>query len=88
MGIIQIPQNIQGIYFGAMKSMGYVSLPTIITALGIWLIRIPLTLYFSTIPEATIVWTWLAIAADQVFRFVLTEFLYHRHVKRRFLLKL
>lgn len=88
MGIIQIPQNIQGIYFGAMKSMGYVSLPTIITALGIWLIRIPLTLYFSTIPEATIVWTWLAIAADQVFRFILTEFLYHRHVKRRFLLKL
>lgn len=84
MGIIQIPQNVQGIYFGAMKSMNYVSLPTIITALGIWLIRIPLTLYFASLPQATVVWTWLAIALDQVFRFILTEISYHLYIKKRF----
>ncbi len=78
MGFIQIPQNLQKIYTGALKGVGKTIWPMIIAGIGIWLIRVPFSLIiynFTSWP----VWTiWFVVAADQVSRFVISLIVYKK----------
>ena len=47
MGFVQIPQNLSRIYNGTLRSMGYKKAPMMISGIGIWIVRIPLSLLIT-----------------------------------------
>ena len=70
MGFAQMPQNLSGLFNGVLRGAGYPNAPLIHTGTGIWLIRIPLILIVSNYFDANILWIWLCMATDLVFRFI------------------
>ena len=70
MGFSQLPQNLSGLYNGALRASGYPRAPMINTGLGIWGIRIPLILLISNYYQGNILWIWLSMALDLFFRFI------------------
>ena len=69
MGLVQIPQNINGVFNGALRGAGYSKIPMIIAMLGLWLIRVPLSLLVAFVFEASITFIWIALGLDLIFRF-------------------
>lgn len=78
MGVIQIPQNLQRVYTGALKGAGYTYIPMIIAGIGLWGIRIPLTLVFTTVFKTSIISIWIIVCIDQTIRFILSYILYRK----------
>lgn len=76
MGFIQIPQNLSRVFNGALKAAGYTRLPMLVAGIGLWGIRIPLSLILTYVFDTTIVAIWIVIAIDQTFRFILSFILY------------
>lgn len=76
MGIIQIPQNLSRVYNGALKGAGYTKIPMVVAGLGLWGVRIPLSLLLAYVFHMSIIYIWIIICVDQVFRFVLSVVLY------------
>lgn len=68
MGFIQIPQNLTKVLSGTIRSAGYKNIPMIISFLGIWVIRVPLALVFAYVLKLDIVFIWLCMAIDQIFK--------------------
>ena len=81
MGFIQIPQNLSRIYNGSLRAAGYKKTPMFIAGFGIWIIRIPLCFLASTVFGINIISIWLIIALDQVVRFLLSVWIYHKKEK-------
>lgn len=75
MGFIYIPQNIQRTMKGTIYgSLGETKAPMIISGIGIWLIRVPLSMlaaYVFNWPAWTI---WVIIGTDQTIRFLMMHF--------------
>ena len=69
MGLVQIPQNINGVFNGALRGAGYSKIPMIIAMLGLWLIRVPLSLLVAFVFEVSITFIWIALGLDLIFRF-------------------
>jgi putative MATE family efflux protein len=78
MGLIQIPQNLQRIYTGALKGAGYTRIPMMVAGIGIWGVRIPLALLLTQYFHLGIIAVWIIVAIDQTFRFALSYILYNR----------
>lgn len=76
MGFIQIPQNLSRVFNGALKAAGYTRLPMLVAGIGLWGIRIPLSLILTYVFDTTIVTIWIIIAIDQLSRFILSFILY------------
>lgn len=72
MGLIQIPQNLARVYNGALKGAGFTKIPMIVSGLGLWGVRIPLSLILTYVFHMDIVYIWFIICVDQVFRFILS----------------
>ena len=72
MGFIQIPQNLSRVYNGTLRSSGYNKAPMIIAGLGIWGIRIPICALITYVFKANIIFVWIIIAFDQLFRFIVS----------------
>ena len=70
MGLVQIPQNINGVLNGAMRGAGYSKIPMIVAMLGLWLIRVPLSLLGAFVFKTSITFIWIALGLDLIFRFV------------------
>lgn len=68
MGFIQIPQNLSKVLNGTIRSAGYKNIPMIISFLGIWAIRVPLALLFAYVLKLDIMFIWLCMAIDQLFK--------------------
>lgn len=83
MGFIQMPQNLSRIYNGTLRAMGHVNAPMLIAGFGIWIIRIPLCMLAAYVFQWPLITIWLVIAADQISRFLISVFLYHRVDRRR-----
>ncbi|NLW21729.1 MAG: MATE family efflux transporter [Tissierellia bacterium] len=69
MGIVQIPQNINGVLNGALRGAGYTKIPMIVSMLGLWLIRVPLSLAGAFVFKTSLTFIWIALAIDLIFRF-------------------
>lgn len=76
MGFIQIPQNLSRVFNGALKAAGFTKLPMMVAGIGLWGIRIPLSLILTYVFDTTIVAIWVVIAIDQLSRFILSFLLY------------
>lgn len=76
MGIVQIPQNISGVYAGALKGAGFTKIPMIIVGVGIWGVRILLAYLFTKFIKGDIFWIWVIIAMDLVVRYFLSVIWY------------
>lgn len=79
MGLVQIPQNLSGVFGGALRGAGYTRVPMIVALAGLWGIRVPLTIIFTYVFKLSIIAIWGAMCADLIFRFFLSYFLYKRH---------
>lgn len=76
MGIVQLPQNIAGVFNGALRGAGYTKVPMIVAGVGIWLIRIPFTLLLTYKFNMSIKAIWIVMGLDLIVRFILSFTLY------------
>lgn len=76
MGIVQIPQNLSGVYGGGLKGAGFTKIPMIIVGVGIWGVRILLSYLFTKFIKGDIFWIWVIIAMDLVVRYFLSVIWY------------
>ena len=76
MGFIQVPQNISKVLNGTTRSAGHKNIPMIISFFGIWVIRVPLSLLFAYILKFDIVFIWLCMAIDQIFKFIVSAIVF------------
>jgi len=76
MGFIQVPQNLSKVLNGAIRSAGYKNIPMIISFFGIWVIRVPLALLFAYVLKFDIVFIWLCMAIDQIFKCITSAIIF------------
>ena len=78
MASVQIPQNLAGVLYGAMRGAGFTKAPMIVAGTGLWLVRLPLAYILSIVFHHNIYGIWYAITFDMAFRFLLSYMLYKR----------
>ncbi len=72
MGFIQMPQNLSKVLNGTMRSAGYKVIPMIISGVGIWVFRVPVSLLVAYVFKLDIVFIWLCMALDQTMKFIMS----------------
>lgn len=77
MGIAQIPQQLSGVFNGALRGSGDTKAPMVIGGLGLWGVRLPLAFYFARLGYG-IIGVWVAMTIDLFFRFALSYIRYRR----------
>lgn len=78
MGLVQIPQNLAGVFGGAMRGAGFTKVPMVTAFAGLWGIRVPFTILFTYLLKLNVVFIWGAMGLDLIFRFFLSYYLYKR----------
>ncbi len=78
MGLTPIPQDVNKVYNGFMRSAGYRRAPMTVSFVGIWLVRVPLAFLFGWVLHLEIHFIWFAIALDQIVRLALSFTLFRR----------
>lgn len=78
MGLVQIPQNLTSLTGGAIRGAGFAKIPMLISGIGLWLVRIPLIQLVAFVLELDILWIWIVMGIDLIFRFALAIFIYKR----------
>ena len=77
-GLAQIPQNIAGVMGGALKGSGYTKEPMYSAAIGLYGIRVPITLIFSYIIKGSVSIIFLAIGIDMTMRLIINGYFYKK----------
>jgi putative MATE family efflux protein len=77
-GLAQVPQNIAGVMGGALKGSGYTKEPMYSAAIGLYGIRIPITLFFSYIIHGSFNVIFLAIGIDMAMRLIINGYFYKK----------
>ena len=72
MGFAQIPQDLAKVYNGTIRSAGYRNMPMMISFIGIWCVRVPISVVFGKLLGWDISFVWIAIALDQIVRILLS----------------
>lgn len=78
-GLVQMQQNAAGVLGGAMRGAGYTRVPMIVAGIGLWGIRVPLTLIFTYALKFSIVSIWITMSIDLTFRFFLCLILFKKY---------
>lgn len=78
MGLTPVPQDLNKVYNGFMRSAGYRRTPMAVSFVGIWVVRVPLAFLFGWILHLDIAFIWIAIALDQITRLVLSMLIFYR----------
>lgn len=78
MGLVQIPQNLTSLIGGAIRGAGFAKVPMLIAGIGLWIIRIPLIQLVAFVLELDILWIWIVMGIDLIFRFILSIIIYKR----------
>jgi putative MATE family efflux protein len=78
MGVIQLAGNLGGVINGALRGSGFTKLPMLIAGIGIWGIRVPLTVYIVYYTSLDINWVWVVMGVDVVIRCIIGYFIYRR----------
>lgn len=76
MGFIEIPLNITSILIGAIRGVGFARIPIIISAAGLWGIRVPMILITTYVLKLSVEAAWMVIGIDIIFRFILSLILF------------
>lgn len=76
MGLVQVPQNLSSVLNGALRGAGFTKVPMIVAGIGLWGIRIPVSLILINYFNMGIVSIWVVMCIDLVFRFILSVVLY------------
>lgn len=76
MGLVQIPQNIAGVLNGALRGAGFTRVPMIVAGVGLWCIRVPLSLLAAYVFKMDVRAIWVIIGIDMALRFVLSLAIY------------
>lgn len=76
MGFIQTPQNLGKVLNGTIRSAGYKNIPMVISFIGIWVIRVPLALLFTYVLKLDIIFIWLCMAIDQLFKYSMSAIIF------------
>lgn len=76
MGFIQVPQNLSKVLSGTIRSAGYKNIPMLIQFVGIWCVRVPMALIFTYVFKLDVIFIWLSMAADQIFKFAVSALVY------------
>ena len=72
--ISQVPQHVQKIFAGYIRTSGHPKTPMLINLTGLWAIRIPLTVLAGQILHLPVIWLWCIIDIDQWSRFLISLF--------------
>lgn len=78
MGLVQIPQNISGLLNGALRGAGFTKVPMIVSGIGIWGIRVPISLILTYYFNMNIIAIWAVMCLDLVCRFFISLTIYKR----------
>ncbi|NLW17610.1 MAG: MATE family efflux transporter, partial [Firmicutes bacterium] len=78
MGIAQIPQQLTGVFNGALRGAGDTKAPMVNGAIGLWGVRIPLSYFLSLNVGWGIFGVWAAMTIDLFVRFTLSFTRYRR----------
>lgn len=78
MGVIQLAGNLGGVINGALRGSGFTKLPMIISATGIWGIRVPLTVLIVYFTKLDIQWVWIAMGLDVCVRWIIGYVVYKK----------
>ena len=72
MGFCQFPQQLTGVFAGALRGSGDAKATLFNSLIGLWVVRIPLSFLFANAFGWGIIGVWWAMAIDLVIRFTLT----------------
>ncbi len=78
MGLVQLPQNATNTMFGAMRGAGFTKEPMYIALAGLWLVRVPVALFLSTVEGIGVEIIWTTMCADLVIRFAIALLMFRR----------
>lgn len=78
MGLVQIPQNVSGVLNGALRGAGFTKVPMYVAAVGLWGIRVPLTLILTYKFHLSIIAIWIVMGIDLIVRFILSFAIYRK----------
>ncbi len=78
MGLVQIPQNLQRVFTGAIKGAGFTKIPMLIAGIGLWGIRVPAALILTKYFHLSIISIWIVVCIDQTLRFILSYIIYKK----------
>lgn len=76
MGIAQISQNVSGVFNGALRGAGYTRVPMIVAGIGLWFVRVPISLLAAYYFKTDIIGIWIAIGIDMGLRLILSYGIY------------
>jgi putative MATE family efflux protein len=68
---VQVAENCQQIMYGYLRTTRHEKMPMAIKFIGIWVIRVSLTVMFGWVFHTDILFIWCAIAIDQWSRFIM-----------------
>ncbi len=72
MSFAQPPQVLAKIYTGMTRAAGYKKIPMLVSFIGIWCVRVPMSLICAWVLHLDITWIWWAIACDQITRILIS----------------
>ncbi len=78
MGLVQIPQSVSGVLNGALRGAGFTKVPMLVAGVGLWGIRVPLSLLMAYIFKKEIWTIWIVIGVDLICRFILSYTIYKK----------
>ena len=78
MATAQIPQQLGGVFTGALRGSGDTRTPMFIAALGLWGVRLPLAYILAFPLKMGIAGVWTGMTVDLFVRFTLTTVRYSR----------
>lgn len=78
MGLIQLAGNLGGVINGALRGSGFTKLPMTISGIGIWGIRVPLTVIIVYFTNLDIECVWIAMGLDVCIRWIIGYFIYRK----------
>lgn len=78
MAFAQIPQDVSKVYNGTIRAAGHRNTPMLITFVGIWCVRVPISFICGWVLHWDIKWIWIAIALDQIVRILLSMIIFKK----------
>jgi putative MATE family efflux protein len=78
MALVQIPQNLSGVIYGALRGAGFVKTTMFIATSGLWGVRVVSCFIAYYFFDATILTIWIIMDIDLIYRFILSLYFFKK----------
>ncbi|HQO08943.1 MAG TPA: MATE family efflux transporter [Clostridiales bacterium] len=78
MALVQIPQNLSGVIYGALRGAGFVKTTMFIATSGLWGVRVISCFIAYYFFDASIIAIWIIMDLDLIYRFLLCVYFYKK----------